>query len=174
MEMLTFHPAHPPLSVSAVRAALIFPRPGVAMARYRVEGIDTLVTPAFTGRGRQDELWRTTCFELFMHTGETAYREFNFCPSGRWAAYDFDGYRQGMRDCELETIPEVDVRSGDMLMTVNVTLSDADLAERGAVALCAVIEETGGHKSYWALAHGGAEPDFHDPACFTLALDAAA
>jgi hypothetical protein len=29
-----------------------------------------------------------------------------------------------------------------------------------------VLEEQGGHKSYWALAHEGDAPDFHDPACF--------
>lgn len=43
---------------------------------------------------RADELWRTTCFELFLRRpGEDAYLEFNFAPSGQWAAYGFNAYR---------------------------------------------------------------------------------
>ena len=41
------------------------------------------------------------------------------------------------------------------------------------MGLTAVIEEEGGVKSFWALAHGDpAKPDFHDPACFTAKLPA--
>jgi len=35
------------------------------------------------------------------------------------------------------------------------------------LAMTAVIEEQGGRKSYWAMAHPAGAPDFHDPACFT-------
>jgi hypothetical protein len=38
------------------------------------------------------------------------------------------------------------------------------------LALSAVIEETDGRKSYWALAHPPGTPDFHHPDCFTLEL----
>ena len=41
-----------------------------------------------------------------------------------------------------------------------------------AMALTAVIEETGGVKSYWSLRHSAAAPDFHDPACFIAPLTA--
>ena len=40
------------------------------------------------------------------------------------------------------------------------------------VGLCAVIEETGGIMSYWALYHPPGEPDFHHPGCFALTLPA--
>ena len=38
------------------------------------------------------------------------------------------------------------------------------------IGLSAVIEEIGGTKSYWALAHGRGPPDFHDPTCFAYHL----
>jgi hypothetical protein len=39
---------------------------------------------------RAEELWQTTCFEAFMRVhGAEAYREWNFAPSGVWAAYAF-------------------------------------------------------------------------------------
>lgn len=52
---------------------------------------------------------------------------------------------------------------------------DRDSWPRGAakIGLSAVIEETDGTKSYWALAHPDGPPDFHDPACFVLELPAA-
>ncbi len=40
------------------------------------------------------------------------------------------------------------------------------------LALSAVIEETDGTKSYWALRHPPGAPDFHHPDCFALTLEA--
>jgi hypothetical protein len=55
--------------------------------------------PAAAEPGRADGLWRRTCFELFLlDPASEAYLEFNFSPSGQWAAYRFDGYRTGMRE----------------------------------------------------------------------------
>jgi hypothetical protein len=34
--------------------------------------------------------------------------------------------------------------------------------------LAAVIEETSGRRSFWALAHPPGKPDFHHADCFTL------
>ena len=42
----------------------------------------------------------------------------------------------------------------------------------GKVGLSVVIEELGGTKSYWALAHPPGKPDFHHPACFAATLPA--
>ena len=56
--------------------------------------------PEATARVRTDELWRTTCFEAFVRT-DGGYVEYNLSPSGAWAAYRFDGYREGMRGLEI-------------------------------------------------------------------------
>src|SRR5207253_6068780 len=49
--------------------------------------------------GRADDLWQTTCFEAFLRRpGEESYREWNFAPSGQWAAYDLAAYREGRAD----------------------------------------------------------------------------
>ena len=37
-------------------------------------------------------------------------------------------------------------------------------------AFSAVIEETDGTNSYWALAHPPGKPDFHHPSCFDATL----
>ena len=65
---------------------------------FRLSGdIGALVLPAPAASVRADGLWRHTCFEAFVAAaGPREYWEFNFSPSGAWAAYHFTGYRAGM------------------------------------------------------------------------------
>jgi hypothetical protein len=104
---------------------------------------------------RADDLWQTTCFEAFLRVpGALSYREWNFAPSGEWAAYDFTAPREGRTDAEVAA-PYLRV----------------DAAGAWELGLSAVLEEADGTKSYWALAHPNEEkPDFHDPACFAAHL----
>lgn len=161
MLSLTCHPDTPARAVTAItvqitRAQLVF----------AVEGGAALVLPPPVPSARADELWRTTCFELFVKPpGGSGYAEHNFSPSTRWAAYRFDAYRAGMRALSLAE-PPVIARLGDAT-TWTVRLPAEALGPVPVrVGLSAVIEETGGHKSYWALAHPPGAPDFHDDACF--------
>jgi len=142
---------------------------GNLVLRWLVNGRDALLVPPFAGVGRSDGLWKTTCFELFVADADgCAYREYNFSPSQRWAAYRFDSYREGMRQLELAHEPLIRPEEGDQLFVLTVTLDGGTLAGAGAAGLAAVIEERCGRKSFWALAHGRDVPDFHDPACFAL------
>jgi hypothetical protein len=125
---------------------------------------------------RTDELWKTTCFELFVRPhGREGYTEFNFSPSSQWASYAFDGYRQGMREQPLATAPTI---SGVTAVDgpgygIQVALDLTGVATLPlTAAITAVIEERDGSKSYWSIAHPAAKPDFHDPACFVLELPA--
>src|SRR5690349_6874783 len=43
------------------------------------------------------ELWRHTCFEVFVAIdGQASYHEFNFAPSHEWQIYAFRAYRDLM------------------------------------------------------------------------------
>jgi len=127
---------------------------------YRVTGdIGALALPAIAAPERVNELWQHTCFEVFVHPMPgTAYLEFNLAPSTRWAAYHFDDIRQGMRDADVPP-PVIDIeRSAESLvLRATLTVPDGPLYLR----LCAVIEERGGARSYWAFAHPAGKPDFH-------------
>lgn len=143
---------------------------GRLMLRYRVDGCGALEVPRFSGKGRGDRLWQATCFELFLDKGAGRYREFNFSPSQQWALYEFDGYRRGMADSNPAEFPDIASDAGQTVFVQTVFLSARDLAGACRAGLSAVLEEQGGHKSYWALSHHKPEPDFHDPSCFTIAL----
>ena len=139
---------------------------------YRVQGrIDDLVIPSPAPPVRADRLWETTCFEAFVRqVGANGYRELNFSPSSRWAAYDFSTYRAGMVQAALPAPPAIvlDVSDDDLILDVTLSLDLPDAPCR--VALTAVLQNKGGAKSYWAANHPSGSPDFHHPACFTLDL----
>ncbi len=63
---LVSHPAHPPVRVRAVAARVLSLDADWCVLRWKVDGAADLVVPAFAGRARQDGLWQTTCFELFV------------------------------------------------------------------------------------------------------------
>ena len=150
---------------------------GLSLA-YRIDGdIQRLSLPAAGPRRRVDELWRHSCFEAFLQAdGVPAYLEFNFSPSGAWAAYRFADRRAGRESPEW-TAPRMEVRRGPDWLAMQIELSLAGIADFAAPASiatghAAVIEDERGGLTYWALAHGAAQPDFHDPATFTLRLPA--
>ncbi len=138
------------------------------MLRYRLDGCGDVVLPKNAAQGRADDLWRTTCFELFIADSGGSYREFNFAPSGQWAAYRFNGYRNSMGDYEPVAAPQVTMDSGASVLTVTAFLAAEEFASSSHVSLTAVVEEKRGRMSYWADRHPGLQPDFHNPACFVL------
>lgn len=145
--------------------------------RYQLDvPIDHLLLSLPAAADRTDNLWLTTCFELFVRRpGEAAYAEFNFAPSGQWAAYQFSNYRNSLGDLHLDGDPDIGMDAGAQWLNVEATLR---IPEPWAltplqIALSAVIEEVDGAKSYWALAHPAeGPPDFHHPDCFALHLPA--
>jgi hypothetical protein len=66
----------------------------------------------------------------------------------------------------------VEVRSNGAGFELQVSLELPGLPSDSAwrLGLAAVIEETSGRKSYWALAHPPGKPDFHHSDCFALEL----
>lgn len=147
--------------------------------RFHISGaIDRLVLPApVRYASRIDGLWQTTCVEAFAKpVGGTAYAEFNFAPSTAWAAYAFADYRQATALPQIDA-PAIDVEPSDdaLVVTAAVDISALELFPAHApwhIALSAVIEESDGTKSYWALRHPPGPPDFHHPDCFALTLRA--
>ena len=164
------HPDFPCESVAAIAVAVARPRAGRLELAFSVRGATSaLVLPPPAAAVRTDGLWRHTCFEAFLGAGE-GYYEFNLSPSGAWAAYRFDGYRQGMAAADVASPASGVARRADGFdLTAAIDLPP-DAA--GPLGLSAVIEEAGGRLSYWALAHPPGRPDFHHADCFAAELPA--
>ncbi|MGD0144538.1 MAG: DOMON-like domain-containing protein [Rhizomicrobium sp.] len=155
-------------------------RGGNLVLRYVVTGdIGALRLPPTVPSARADELWHSTCFEAFVRPSpDAAYYEFNFSPSTQWAAYGFTSHRTGMRVAGEIRVPHLKVRSDAARVELEVSLEldglpKAVLDSPWRLGLSAVIEETSGRKSYWALAHPPGRPDFHHADCFALEVPTA-
>lgn len=150
--------------------------PSAISVRYRLTGDISKISIAPPGESaRTDGLWRRTCFEAFARfDGEPGYLEFNFAPSGDWAAYKFNSYRIGMAEYDCAAPNILTSWSGaDFLLSAELSFDEfSPFRRRGRIkmAFTAVIELANGDKSYWALAHPSNQPDFHHPAGFVYEL----
>jgi hypothetical protein len=174
---LKCHRDSPSVAATHVEVSIVRPDAGSLLLSFAVAGkIGDLLMPAVTAPARIDDLWHHTCFEAFIRaTPHGGYYEFNFSPSTQWAAYRFDGYRSGMRVAAEIGAPKIAVESTSECYTLQAALDLGELspASRWRLGLSAVIEETSGRKSYWALAHSSGKPDFHHPDCFAGELSPA-
>jgi hypothetical protein len=173
---LKLHPDSHCAAVAHIDVAVARDR-GQLTLTYRITGkIEDIRLPAPATRARTDGLWQHTCFEAFVRkTPGPRYYEFNFAPSTEWAAYRFRGYREGMVSVEDMPSPLIETHRTAEVYSLQAALkldaqSGLPIDTAWHLNLTAVIEETNGNKSYWALAHAAPKPDFHNADCFVLEL----
>jgi hypothetical protein len=179
---LLVHPETACAAVKMIEVEVARPRPGTLVFTYVITGrIEALAIPPLANAARTDDLWQHTCFEAFLRNaaGE-CYYEFNFAPSTQWAAYRFGGYRAERRDVSEIDVPAIAVEAGadryclrasievDRLQPLSPSGEASASGRTARFGLAAVIEETTGYRSYWALAHPPGKPDFHHADGFTL------
>jgi hypothetical protein len=171
--LLSPHPDFPSGAVAQIAVEVARPSADRVVLSYIVTGeIGEIVVPPLVAAGRGEELWRHTCFEVFIRDVlGVDYYEFNFAPSTKWAAYRFSGYRSGMSiAAEIDEVP-IEVKAGAERITLQATVPIGRLSalSRNApwrLGLSALIKDKAGHMSYWALAHPPGKPDFHHQDCF--------
>jgi hypothetical protein len=171
-QILRLHPDSLCAAATKIEVEIARPRPNSLILSYVVSGkIGDLLMPPVAAAARADELWQHTCFEAFVRpSAGPGYYEFNFSPSTQWAAYQFSGYRSEMRVATEIGAPRIEVRSSGESYTLQAALEVDGLSSSLHLGLSAVLEETNGRKSYWALAHPPGKPDFHHADCFALEL----
>jgi hypothetical protein len=142
------------------------------------------IPPLAPNPQRRDGLWQATCVELFLALpGQESYRELNLSPSGDWAVYRLEGYRQGLTsDPAWSGLPlrrrnvgadasADDKGSGILELQLDTPLPpELSTAPELEVAITAVLQSRDGTCSYWALVHPGPEADFHRREGFALRL----
>jgi hypothetical protein len=171
---LACHPETPSQSVKMIEARVSQINDGSIAITYSLEGqISRLFLPVKSAPSRVDGLWQHTCFEAFVAVkGAPAYCEFNFAPSGQWAAYAFQRYRDG-GPLPQASDPQITVRTSASSFELDALIRRESLPPlpgnaRLLLGLSAVIEENDGVMSYWALEHPPGPPDFHHASAFVL------
>jgi hypothetical protein len=177
--ILTRHPETPADAVRRIEARVSWTENEALALTYLLEGdLSRLRIPPFRRPRKADRLWEHACFEAFLGVkGGAEYYEFNFAPSGEWAAYAFRAYRDGAPLKDKSLAPGLTVRSSADSLALDVVIR-ADrlpiMAPRTQLrlALSAVVEDDTGRLSYWALKHPPGKPDFHHSDAFALEIEA--
>ncbi len=173
--LLQPHPATPCPAVRRLHAWQARTADGWRL-RYTLDGAPSALRlpPPARHPGPADGLWRHTCVEAFVGTqASSAYLEFNFSPSGDWAAYAFSSERQRDLAAPALPAPRITCTQDAQHLALDAVLPTHGLPDTDwIVGLSAVIKTTDGQLSYWALAHPRAQPDFHHRAGWTVHLPA--
>lgn len=170
MQNLILHPECAAGPITSVSASVQPTKQG-CRAQFRLEGdVSAIKIPAPADASRQDNLWKTTCFEIFWQPeGGSYYREFNLSPSSQWACYDFDDFRLNSRDAPVEVIAIACVHNeGGLDLRADIA---SELPLPAAVALNAIVEDKDGNIQFWALAFEPGKPEFHSATCRAIALE---
>ena len=168
MTLLFRHPDTPPGAIHTVDAELRRVPGGVVATFHAVGDTSRLVLPPSAVPERTDDLWRTTCFELFVGGEGSSYREFNLSPSGAWAAYAFDSHRSRRRNSEARVDIETSLNNKSLSLIAKI---ESEFRDPAPIGLTAIIEELDGKIRYWATAFAPGEPDFHAAPTRSLLLD---
>lgn len=169
LQTLTAHPDAASAAVESLQAGVARRPDGALEIVFVLTGdIGRLSLPHPREPQRTDGLWRHTCFECFVAGAGERYREYNFSPSGEWAAYAFSAYRVPEAPPPAFE-PRIAVAAEARRLELHAVVAAGALPERVVrVGLSAVIEEVSGGLSYWALRHAPGRPDFHHRAAFAL------
>lgn len=180
---LVCHPRTPSRSAGAIDVLVEIATNGTLALSFVLQGdlADLRIPTKQQGERpcrRVDELWRHTCFEAFLMAGDgPGYREYNFSPSGEWAAYAFRDYRQAnSRQAWVAadaSAPVIRVQRSPrrLVLEAEVSFDPPPLTRSIRLGLSAVVEAADGGLSYWALRHPPGKPDFHHVDAFALQLD---
>ncbi len=153
--------------------------------RFQVEDpshqIDWGEDPSASVNNRGQDLWKKTCFELFLsRAGSDIYHEFNWAPNGAWDAFSFKSYREKRDDfvsagtsffseTAFELNPNgsaaahIKIRSlhGSRLQFLIFTLAFE-------FQISMVMKLKNGETIHSALRHSGEKPDFHKRDAFIV------
>ena len=176
---LVCHPQSPSRGIDAIDVRVESATSGILTLTFVLQAdLITLRIPAKRPTRQVDELWRHTCFEAFLMAGNgPGYREYNFSPSGEWAAYAFRDYRQandqqaGVTADESAPVIRVHRNAQRLALEAEVPLEPQPLTRSIRLGLSAVVESVDSGLSYWALRHPPGKPDFHHSDAFALQLD---
>jgi hypothetical protein len=157
------HPQTPPCAVPGVFCTYVWKNAGEWRFDFIVPVAPSLLKlPAAAPAQRTDELWLHTCFELFLLDPESGtYREFNFAPSGQWAAYSFEKYREERQPLEVAAPHILSTDPGQFALAMETRLRRLGLDD-DSIRLLADASPTLDEPVQFALSAGLEDPSRAD------------
>jgi hypothetical protein len=129
------------------------------MLRYSIAVTEDMIWPEFTALERKDELWKSTCLELFVSSpDDPSYLEINLSPCGAWNSYSFSSCRKGMKTAPDVELVEFGIESHGV---ITASFLIPRLPDPVLFGPAAILADKGGSLRYFSTRHGET-PDFHD------------
>jgi len=136
---------------------------------FRIEGeLEKYVFLEKREKKRVDELWRSTCFELFLASSKSEeYYELNFSSSLAWNYYYLSEYRAEVKEVENVAL-SINTSIKENIYEVNIILEsnefNFELFDMYNIATILLTRE--GERTFWSLHKMEENPDFHNKEFF--------
>jgi len=129
---------------------------------FKVSGdLENYKLPKTKKEERKDELWRESCFELFLATEEDeAYYEFNFSPTLAWNVYRLEYYRAEPKMIDEVELVEFEVKQTKETLFIEIIL-DVQTLKFNSYNLATILLNNQEEREFWSLKAKGDTPDFH-------------
>jgi len=136
---------------------------------FVVQGdLDAYIFPSKSTPKRDNELWKLTCFELFLaNENEEAYYELNFSPSLAWNFYYLSAYRSEVEELKLLNSPKIECFEAKNVFKIVFELAIENLEKFELYNVACILLNKENERTFWTIKHLNSQPDFHDKASFS-------
>ena len=133
---------------------------------FRVTGeLDNYIFPQKSNLKRADELWKATCFELFLRNTETeAYYELNFTSSLSWNFSYLNSYRAKVQEVKGLGQVKIEVFTNDNNFKIFFELETDTFSfnQFNIYNAAVILKNSNDERTFWSLGLPSKVPDFHD------------
>ena len=148
----------------SINASLKLTKGKIALSFLLKGNLDSYLFPKVEKIQRANELWKATCFELFLANDDEVYYELNFSSSLAWNFYVLDAYRAESKALELEEEPCISFTYKDDECSIVFELESEvlDFEDFKYCNLATILLTRENERRFWAIKHLKDAPDFHN------------
>ena len=130
--------------------------------------LDEYIFPSKSIPKKANELWKSTCFELFLgNEKEETYYELNFSSSLAWNFYYLSTYRGEVEELTLLNSPKVERFEAKDEFKILFELSVENVEDFELYNVACILLNKEHKRTFWTIKHLNSQPDFHDKASFS-------
>jgi hypothetical protein len=125
--------------------------------------LDKYIFPKKLKLKRADELWKATCFELFLANDDEVYYELNFSPSLEWNFYVLDTYRTEPKELEFKEEPHIGFshKNNEFNIVFELEANAINFKNFKYYNLATILLSKERRRTFWSVKHLNTQPDFH-------------
>ena len=134
---------------------------------YKITGeLNNYIFEQPSKQQRANELWKATCFELFIAPKEELnYWELNISPSTKWNLYAFDNYKEHMREEKNISIPNIKITQKEDTYLISCELNlgmEGFSPEQSNFNLTVILLDKNHVRHFYSINRKDGIVDFHN------------